>query len=168
MIMIAAALLASDLLAAEWKIDRRVDEITDEVSFSIFTRGEQVKDGILDYVPTFAVHIYPKSYEDGKMTYRSETMFAIKAEGMMRTGVDVSYRLDRRKPVTETWTTSTERHAAFSPRAHVFNRELISATNLVIRFETTLGNIRTLKFRVDGLRDQMLEVKRRFAAEKAK
>ena len=150
---------------ADWTIVPTTDEMTDVTKYSIVTTGDPVAiTDFLKYTPELYFRITPVDYnaKTDKMFYRSEVFFAIQTEGLRRGESQVKIRFDR-KPVQDvTVTASTERRAGFFGNPSGFISEATASTNLLVRFTTTLGAVRTLKFRVDGLMDQMKAVKKTF------
>ena len=154
---------------ADWTIVPTTDEMTDVTKYCIVTTGEPVAiTDFLNYTPELYFRITPVDYnaKTDKMFYRSEAFFAIQTEGLRRGESPVKIRFDR-KPVQDvTVTASTERRAGFFGNPSGFISEATASTNLLVRFTTTLGAVRTLKFRVDGLTDQLKEVKKRFKSNR--
>ena len=143
--------------------------MSDVTQYSIVTTGEPVAmSDVMKYTPELYFRITPVDYnaKTDKMSYHAEAFFAIQTEGLRRGESPVKIRFDR-KPVQDvTVTASTERRAGFFVNPSGFISEATASTNLLIRFTTTLGAVRTLKFRVDGLTDQLKEVKKRFKANR--
>jgi hypothetical protein len=77
-------------------------------------------------------------------------------------------RFDREKPTTALWNTSADRHAAFAPDWKGTIAKLSAATNLTVRYTTTLGAVRTATFDVSGLTNALKQVKTRFLSQQKK
>ena len=152
---------------AEWIIDENTDEITDQLSYFIVSEGDKYK--VSDYLeesPHIIIKITPAEITDtGALKYKFDSYFQVKSDGMNRHGIIATVRFD--KNPSEKWLceTSTDRRSAFFPKARDPIGRLSSATNLFIRFETTLGSIRTLHFNVSGLKPKLLELKNNLAAK---
>lgn len=155
----------SKLDTPSWQIVETTDEMTDTKSYLIGTSGTKVEDGYLAYRPDLIVRIQPlKKPKSGKMKYTSDVMISFSDwDGIRRDGCELVQRYDKRKPLTETWLASTDRRAAFAPDSAKMIRRLNVTTNLTVRWETTLGKIRTSTFNVQGFKETLDEVTRRFA-----
>lgn len=157
----------SKLETPSWQIVETTDEMTDKKSYIIGTSGTKVEDGYLAYRPDLIVRIRPlKKSKSGKMKYTSDVMISFSDwDGIRRDGCEMVQRYDKRKPLAETWSASTSRHAAFAPDSAKMIRRLNVTTNLTVRWETTLGKIRTSTFNVQGFKESLDEVTCRFAKE---
>jgi hypothetical protein len=150
---------------ADWTIVTMTDPMTDVTKYSIVTKGEPVAmSDVMKYDPELYFRITPVEYnaKTDRMSYRADVFFAIQTEGLRRGESTVKIRFDRNPAEDTTITSSTERRAGFFANPSGFISKATSSTNLLVRFTTTLGAVRTLKFRVDGLMDQLKEVKKRF------
>lgn len=138
--------------------------MSDAITYDVWKFGEAVKAAdYVEYIPRFVVRIVPAGVtESGGMKYKAEPHFQIKADGLRRDYCKVTSRFDRAPAEESIWSTSTDRHGAFAPKPMDFTKKMIAATNLCIRFETTLGAIRTLRFDVRGLMPMMRDVKARY------
>lgn len=153
--------------AADWQIDEDTDEITDQLSYYIVSKGDkyQVSD-FLNESPYIILKITPAEITDtGALKYKFESYFQVKSDGMNRHGIIATVRFDKNPPEEWLCETSTDRRSAFFPKARDPIGRLSSATNLIIRFETTLGAVRTLHFDVSGLKQKLLELKNNLAAK---
>lgn len=158
-----SAAIAALTAAAEWKISSAADEITDEVFYYIDTAGTRVEThpGVY-YTPGLCFKICPQNLTaEGKMRYKCDALISID-EGFTRGETEIITRFDRAKPTTQSWPTSTSRRAAFAPNGLAFMRSVSGATNLTVRFETTLGHVRTIKFSVADIKAAMNEVVARY------
>ena len=154
---------------ADWTIVPTTDDMTDVTKYCIVTTGEPVAiTDFMKYTPELYFRITPIEYnaKTDRMSYLSEVFFAIQTEGLRRGESQVKIRFDRKPAQDVTVTASTERRAGFFANPFGFISEATASTNLLIRFTTTLGAVRTLKFRIDGLTDQLKEVKKRFKANR--
>ena len=150
-------------VSASWQINTITDEMTDVTSYAISTAGTEVDTGmIVKYQPWLHFRITPVAFdrEKNQMHYRAETFFAIEHEGLKRGSTDAMIRYDKHPAETVTVTTSTERRAGFFKPGMDYLQKALSATNVTIRYTTTLGGIRTSRFNVSGLLDQLRSVKK--------
>lgn len=150
---------------ADWTIIPTTDPMTDVTKYSIVTKGEPVAmSDVMKYTPELHFRITPVKYDPktDRMSYSADVFFAIQTEGLRRGESPVKIRFDRKPAQDVTVTASTERRAGFFGNPSGFISEATASTNLLVRFTTTLGAVRTLKFRVDGLMDQMKAVKKTF------
>jgi hypothetical protein len=153
-------------VAADWQINTITDEMTDVTSYAISTAGTEVDTGmIVKYRPWLHFRITPVAFdrEKNQMHYRPEVFFAIETEGLKRGSAEVAIRFDKRPAETVTVTTSTERRAGFFTPGLDYLDKALSATNVTIRYVTTLGSVRTSRFNVSGLQDQILSVKKLYS-----
>lgn len=161
---ISAATAADDV--SPWRIDESVDEITDEKIYYVYSTGSKVGDELLHYRPDLVVRIIPKGLTPtGEMMCKPEIMIQLgDFDGVDRQGCDMILRYDKRKPVTETWAASTSRRAVFSLNDKKTLTQLKASTNLIVRFTTTLGHVRTSTFDVRGLTNALHAVKLKYLA----
>lgn len=147
--------------ARAWQIEKHADEMTDQIYYAIYTTGTVVRiNELVAYTPQLQIRLHPKMLDSqGRMLGKFEALFAISIECLTRKTTDVTTRFDSLPPKTETWTTSTERHGAFSPDPSDFVARLKSASSLRVRYTTTLGDIRTTKFDLANLTEQLERVK---------
>lgn len=149
-IIAAATIIAADPCFAEWQSKTTTDPITDERAVTIAAPGDKIlMSDFLDYVPYICIRIQPHKRKPGK--FEAETYFAIQTEGIRRGDSEIIVRFDRDKARTETVTASTDRRAGFFARPAPLVREMLAHTNMTIRYETTLGNIRTTTFNLSNL-----------------
>ena len=158
----ATILTIAAFLRAEWNIDETTDEMTDEKSYLVSCFGTTVAiTDVLKYRPALVVKVTPKKTTDtGAMIYNGDFMFAIETDAFKRNQDEIMLRFNRDKPIVETWNTSTDRHALFSPDWKSTLRKLTASTNLTVRYVTTLGHVRTAQFDPSGLTNALKEVKR--------
>lgn len=163
-IAIALAATSARTDAAPWQISRTVDEMTDEISYLVHTPGSVVRmTEYMSYRPELVVKVTPKGANaSGGMKYVGDVYFAIETDGLMRGQSEVVTRFDREKPTTALWNTSTDRHAAFAPDWKGTIAKLSAATNLTVRYVTTLGAVRTATFDVSGLTNALKQVKSQY------
>lgn len=160
------ALFATLTASAGWEINTITDPMTDKVSYSISTPGDPVDTGFFKYRPWLHFRITPVAYDRAKnlMSYTAETLFSIEGDGLRRGSTDAMIRFDKQPAKTVTVSTSTDRRAGFFEPGLKYLNAAESATNILIRYTTTLGAVRTTRFTVSGLHDQIQQVKRRHAA----
>lgn len=160
---ISAATAADD--ASPWRITEKVDEINDELSYYISSRGSTVQDGYLTYRPEIVLKIIPlgRTASNG-ITYTGAIYISIETEGLTRNTCGMCTRYDKKKATVEEWNTSTDRRAAFSPNWKAELGKLTAASNLAVRYITTLGDIRTATFDVRGLTNAIHAVKLKYLA----
>lgn len=162
-VIFLSAAIAALTAAAEWKIISETDEITDEAYYFIDTAGTRVEThpGVY-YTPSLCFKVQPQGLNaDGKLLYKTDAFIMID-EGFHLGSAEIITRFDRAKPTTQSWPTSTSRRAAFAPNGLAFMRSVSGATNLTVRFETTLGYVRTIKFSVADIKTAMNEVVARY------
>lgn len=144
---------------AAWKTTKVVDEMTDEVMYCIATDGTSIDCGLFSYRPTLCVRIKPKYYDAAtdSMYYVHEQFFTIETEGLKRSGDEIQLRFDSSPAEAFVYSASTDRRAGFFCDA-AFKR-IMTSTNVLLRYETTLGSIRTTHFSTVGLRDEIEKLK---------
>ena len=161
-----AAVLSLSPVHADWTIVTVDDPITDAKKYSIVTQGDPVKvTDFMQYIPELYVRVTPISYDakTDRMQYSSEVFFAIQSEGLRRGESSAKIRFDKNPAEDVTITASTDRRAGFFASKDKLIDKLSTSTNLLIRFSTTLGAVRTIKFPVAGLMPKLKEVKRTVA-----
>jgi hypothetical protein len=165
--VIATILMTLTCNAVEpWRITQATDPMTDETSYMVYTTGSEVTmSEYLAYRPNLVIKITPKNAtKSGSMTYTADIMLSIETDGLRRGNTPITTRYDRNAPTTEDWDTSTDRRAAFAPNWKTTMRNIVSSTNLLVRYTTTLGHVRTTRFDVRNLQPTLKEVKRRYIA----
>ena len=95
------------------------------------------------------------------MRHKCDAIISID-EGFTRGETEIITRFDKAKATAQNWPTSTSRRAAFAPQPFEFLRAVAGATNLTVRFTTTLGDVRTIKFSVADFKAAMNEVVARY------
>jgi hypothetical protein len=157
------ALAAPFVHAMPWRISETVDEMTDEISYFVYTPGSVVRlTEYMSYRPDLVVKVTPKGTTNaGVMKYVGDIMIQIETDAFNRSKCEITTRYNREKPTTELWTTSTDRHAAFPPDWKQTISKLSAATNFTVRYVTTLGYVRTSTFDVTGLTNALKQVKSR-------
>ena len=167
-IILAATSARTD--AAPWQISQTVDEMTDEISYLVHLPGSVVRmTEYMSYRPELVVKVTPKATtKSGSIKYVGDVYFAIETDGLKRGQCEVVTRFDREKPTAALWNTSTDRHAAFAPDWKRTLSKLKAATNLTVRYVTTLGDVRTTSFDVTGLTNALSQVRTRHLAQQKK
>lgn len=145
---------------AAWKTTKVVDEMTDMTKYCISTEGTKIQvNNLLSYTPLMCVRITPKYFDSATdtMLYTHEQFFTIESEGLKRSGDEFQLRFDASPAETFQYSASTDRRAGFFCD-DVYKR-IMTSTNVLLRFETTLGDIRTTRFQTVGLREELMKLK---------
>lgn len=141
-----------------WQIVRSTDEISDETSYIFALRGLRVTDGnLVEYYPRLIIQAKPK-FAPGSanhVEYTARVAVKIEADRFKRDRQEVTLRIDRCEPQTGTLETSDTRECVFLPSNTL--AALDGSNTLVLRFTSTLGNTRTLKFNLTGFTVAALE-----------
>lgn len=142
--------------------------MSDQTSYLVATDGEPYAvSEYLQEVPALIVEVTPfELSKSGALKYKYEVYFQLKSDGLRRSGIVAMLRFD--KSAAEKWEceTSSDRRSAFFPHSKKPLERIGSATNLLVRFQTTLGHERTLRFNVSGLKDKLRELKARVVADR--
>lgn len=153
-----------------WRFGRYSDPMSDETSYIYTLDGLRVAiDSLVDYVPRLVLQLSPVQFSRSSNSvtlFKREVLVGIETEGMHRDKQPLEYRIDNAEPVSIDAPTTTDRRGAFLPSA-VFAK-LDGAKTLVVRFETTLGEVRVLRFNLSGFRtaDFRADMSRRARADK--
>lgn len=150
-----AATLPAAKESGTWKAQKNTDELTDKITFTFYTPGTRVEiDELLHYLPLLVVNVIPSHYDiqDTSVSYAYKVGVVIETEGFMRDRTPVAYRIDDRPATAEMFETSSDRRTAFFPKSNLL-AEMKNAKTLIVRYETTLGNVRTTTFELEGLAD---------------
>ena len=146
--------------SAEWEIETHTDEITDVKSYSIGTVGDPYQ--ISSYVkqsPKLIIRITPGGLnKNGQLLAKQEVIIDFEPDAIPRNGTTAAIRFGKAPAQTWECSPSTDRHSAFPENASKFITQLKSTDDLYFRFETTLGDIRTLHFTTSGLSEKTKEV----------
>lgn len=145
---------------AAWKTTKVVDEMTDVVSYCLATEGTTIEiNDLVSYTPLMCVRITPIYFDSATdtMNFTHEQFFTIESEGLKRSGDEFQLRFDSSPVETFQYSASTDRRAGFFS-GNGFKR-LMNSTNVILRFETLLGSIRTTHFSTVGLRDEIEKLK---------
>ena len=166
--LLASLLMLTPCANAAWKVEKDVDEMTDEVSYTLDAAGDQVKFDFIQYTPHLIVRILPKQYDtfNAKLIYKPEVFFTFEADGINRNGIGALVRFDEHAAETWEFSASTDRRAAFFEAPLRAIEQLRKSNEVRIRFKTTLGEIRTLHFDTSGFVDAMHQVKKRVVDER--
>lgn len=141
-----------------WQIVRSTDEISDETSYIFALRGLRVTDGnLVEYYPRLIIQAKPKFAPGAAnhVEYTARVAVKIEADRFRRDTQEVTLRIDRREPQTGILETSDTRECVFLPSDTL--AALDGSNTLVLRFTSTLGNTRTLKFNLTGFTVAALE-----------
>lgn len=166
--LISCVFVCMSVYASPWKIHKSQDEITDEISYYVYSTGSRIDVfPSVSYRPDLVIKIFPKSVtRSNGLSYVADVMLSIENDGLTRNQTEIITRYNRQPASTETWTTSTDRRAAFAPNWKSTLKKIIAATNLTVRYQTTLGHIRTATFDVSGLTNALKQVKSQYLAER--
>lgn len=156
---ISAATAADD--ASPWRITESTDEITDEKTYFVYCLGSPIRPmECSSYRPSICVKVTPKkTTETGSLLYSGGVLLSIETDHLKRGTCEITTRFDREKATTETWNTTADRDGALAPSWKAVVRKLNAATNLTVRYTTTLGHVRTSTFDVRGLTNALHQVK---------
>jgi hypothetical protein len=139
---------------ASWKSGRYSDPMSDETCYIYTLDGLRVKvNSLVDYIPRLVLQLTPVQYSkssDAVTLFKRDVLVKIETEGMHRGSQELEYRIDNAEPVKISATTTDDRRAAFLPSA-IFSK-LDGAKTLVVRFNTTLDDTRTLCFNLSGFK----------------
>lgn len=166
---LAALCLAIDAYSAPWSVREHTDDITDELSYLVVQPASDAIEimPLVTYRPAIVLQVVPNGFTPtGGMTYKADAILKIDSEGLVRSGTDVTIRFDKDPPTTAHWESSTDRRAAFHPKPSSFISNLLSHTNLIVRYATTLGDIRTSKFDITELQSALQKVKALYSKQK--
>ena len=154
---------------ARWEVFKKVDEMTDATTYLFTLDGERVDiNDFVSYTPKLVIRITPQSVLCGVPKYSQNVAIMIETEGFHREVQEVTIRVDSLEPVTGNLQTSTSRSAVFLPESAL--KSLDGSKRLALRFTTTLGAVRTLKFNLDGFKldDLETELIKRVRADRPK
>ena len=141
---------------ARWEVFKKVDEMTDATTYLFTLDGERVDiNDFVSYTPKLVIRITPQSVLCGVPKYSQDVAIMIETEGFHREVQEVTIRVDSLEPVTGNLQTSTSRRAVFLPEGAL--KSLDGSKRLALRFTTTLGAVRTLKFNLEGFKLDDLE-----------
>ena len=154
---------------AKWEVFKKVDEMTDATTYLFTLDGERVDiNDFVSYTPKLVIRITPQSVLCGVPKYSQNVAIMIETEGFHREVQEVTIRVDSLEPVTGNLQTSTSRSAVFLPKSAL--KSLDGSKRLALRFTTTLGDVRTLKFNLEGFKldDLETELIKRVRADRPK
>lgn len=129
-----------------WFVAMKRDDMTDELACYFALDGIPIEDGAIEYVPRLIVKAVPASTDPLK--YSASVAVKIKTEGMKRNAQDVTYRFGTRPAVNASLETSEDRRAIILPGDALSS--LDGCPTFALRFTTTLGATRTLRFTTQG------------------
>lgn len=131
-----------------WRVAQHRDEITDAVSYLLVLDGLRISEGIIDYVPRLVIALPQTARLSGDFS-DAECYVNMDVEAIRRDGVVADVRINSDPAEKVCLTPSQNRHAAFLPKDYV--KRLDGARTLIVRLETSLGNVRTYKFNLQGV-----------------
>lgn len=151
---------ATATAAAEWQVEKHIDEILDETSYTITTTGDAYD--VTRYVkskPTLIIRITPGGLnKDGQLLAKQEVIIDFEPDAITRDGATAIVRFGKANAQPWECSPSTTRNATFPENASKFITYLKSADDLYFRFETSLGAIRTLHFDTSNLSAKIKEL----------
>lgn len=141
--------LAAD--ADNWEVGSRTDPMTDAVSCFAYTIGSKVYviDNTLAYDPQIVFRVTAAAKSDAPA--KIELYFAIEHEGLRRGDSTAAVRFDSDPAEDVAIRASVDRRAGFFSDPLPLVRRLMKAQKMLLRYQTTLGAIRTVSFNVSGL-----------------
>lgn len=153
---------------AAWKVERSVDEMTDCFAYYVYATGRDVRLGeVFVERPAICVKVEPLGLDAaGRLHYKGGVLLTLDHERFRRGENEIVLRHDKRPAKTERWESSRERRSVFAPDWRGMVGELMGVTNLAVRYETSLGKVRTTVFEVGGLKAGLEEVKSDYAKSK--
>lgn len=128
-----------------WQKQSKRDEFTDKTRTFYSLAGLPVEDGIIDYTPHLVLIV-----DEGRSIAAADCAIMIDPEAIQCSGTTGEVRIDRRPSETVALTPANSRSGAYFPAG--FASRLDGAQTLVVRFETSLGRVRTLRFSLGGVR----------------
>lgn len=141
-----------------WKVGHDKDDLTDENFYYIYCDGLHIEDGIIDYTPRLAFRLSEKPRAADSLQ-SAECILVIEPEAIPRGGCAAAVRIDS-KPIEQVaLTPGQKRSSLFLPAG--FAKRLDGARTLIVRFETSLGKVRTLRFNLGGVSHHALVQKMR-------
>lgn len=162
--IIAAAISMISVADDGWEILESKDEMTDDAIYTIMRLADEETriDEFSSYRAALCVRLTVLGVtESGGLKCKQELFFHIEVDGLRRGSTTVTLRFDSDKAYEEEWDTGVTRRGAFSPKAVSTIAKLRKAKMLRIRYVTTMGAVRTVKFTLDGLSEKLQEVKKR-------
>lgn len=142
------AAAAQSTPSSAWKVGRSRDDMTDVVTYILSLEGLRIEEGIFDYTPRLVFQLPQSARLSGDFS-GAECCVWIEPEAIKRTGVVAEIRIDQ-KPVEKILLMPGQnRSAVFLPSGFV--KRLDGARTLIVRLETSLGKVRTLRFNLGGV-----------------
>ena len=125
--------------------------MTDAVSCFAYTIGSKVYviDGTLSYDPQIVFRVTAAANSDAPA--KIELYVAIEHEGLRRGDSTAAIRFDSDPAEDVAIRASTDRRAGFFSDPLPLVKRLMKAQKVLLRYQTTLGAIRTVSFNVSGL-----------------
>lgn len=160
------AIVTSMAALAKWDTVTSTDPMTDAVSYSIGTFGDEY--AVSPYTratPSLVVRITPQKLNAaGEVLAQHRVILILESDRIHRDGTTILARFDKEKAEEWECAASTDREAALIKDASKFIARLKKSNELKIRLETSLGSIRTLRFTTTDLTAAIEEVKKRIRA----
>lgn len=134
--------------ADAWRVGRSRDDMTDAVTYIMALDGLKIKEGILEYTPRLAIQLSQAALISGDFS-SAECIVSIEPEAVKRAGVVADVRIDQNPVEKISMSAGQKRSSVFFPDG--FAKRLDGARTLIVRFETSLGSVRTLRFNLGGI-----------------
>ena len=134
--------------ADAWRVGRSRDDMTDAVTYIMALDGLKIEEGILEYTPRLVIQLSQAALRSGDFS-SAECLVAIEPEAVKRAGVVADVRIDQNPVEKISMSAGQKRSSVFFPNG--FAKRLDGARTLIVRFETSLGSVRTLRFNIGGV-----------------
>lgn len=141
-----------------WTTGHQRDDLTDEDFYYIYCDGLQIEEDFLDYTPRLFLKLSrPPRAADTLQS--ADCLIVIETDAIRRDGCAAVVRIDAKPPEQVMLTPGQNRSSLFLPAG--FAKRLDGARTLIVRFETSLGAVRTLRFNLGGVSHHALVQKMR-------
>ena len=134
--------------SSAWKVGRSRDDMTDAVTYILALDGLRIEDGIVNYTPRLALQLPQSARTSGDFS-AAECIVRIEPEAIHRSGVTAEVRFDQNPVEKIALEAGQDRSSVFFPAGFV--KRLDGARTLIVRFDTSLGKVRTLRFNLGGV-----------------
>lgn len=140
--------------------------MTDVTSYIVSTPGESIESFGTTYTPILCVRMFPVKLNraDNTLLSSNEVYFSIAPEALKRGANKVTVRRDKNASEDITAIASVDRRAGFFVASSINVATLKATGRLLIRFTTSLDQIRLATFSTSGLADAIEDVKRKYKA----